>query len=249
MAEIRLRQRSDTPAAVASNVVLFTDTDGNLNIRKPDGSILELAAAGNFTFTIPATGTAALLGTAQTFSAAQTFSSAITSPGIAPAADATNAVRVLKADKTTAVLTVNTTNSKVNVAALQIGGVDVPYEAGTWTPVLSFATGGSTGITYTSAAGDYVRIGALCYVRFEFTLSSKGTGTGVANVGGLPFPAATSNRGGLTEEFRSNVSSVTSNIIARISTNTMRPAQISGDLTDANFTNTTVLRMWGVYRI
>jgi hypothetical protein len=116
MAEIRLKQRSDTPAAVADNVVLFTDTSGNLNLRKPDGSILALAAAGNFTLTIPATGTAALLGTAQTFSEAQTFSVNPIMSGARPAADGTAAFRILKADNTTPVLTVDTTNSQVIAA-------------------------------------------------------------------------------------------------------------------------------------
>jgi hypothetical protein len=57
-----------------------------------------------------------LLGTAQTFSAAQTFSVNLTSPGTNPAADSTTAIRLFKADGTTAVLTVDTTNSRVITA-------------------------------------------------------------------------------------------------------------------------------------
>jgi hypothetical protein len=115
MAEIRLKQRSDTPAAAAENVVLFTDTSGNLNLRKPDGNILELAAAGNFTLTIPATGTAALLGTAQTFSAAQTFSTRPVAGGITALSDGTAAI-VLTDAAGTPVITVDTTNDKVITA-------------------------------------------------------------------------------------------------------------------------------------
>ena len=149
MAELRLRQRSDTPAAVAENVVLFTDTDGNLNLRKPDGNVLELAAAGTFTLTVPATGTAALLGTAQTFSAAQTFSSVITSPGTKPASDGTAAIRLFKADGTTPVLTVDTTNSRVLANSLRTNGAVLANDT-----ALTITDGGPHGailITTTSA--------------------------------------------------------------------------------------------------
>jgi len=102
------------PSASTDNV--FIDTSGNLSVQKPDGNIVKIAAAGTYTLTIPATGTAALRDVAQTFSAAQTFSVNLTSPGIKPAADSTTAIRLFKADGTTAVLTVDTTNNKVLTA-------------------------------------------------------------------------------------------------------------------------------------
>lgn len=57
--------------------VFQTDTSGNLVHIDDSGNVLKIAAAGDFTFTIPATGTAALRGVANTFTAAQTFSSGI----------------------------------------------------------------------------------------------------------------------------------------------------------------------------
>ena len=62
------------------------------------------------------------------------------------------------------------------------------YEAGNWTPVLSFG-GGSTGIGYSSREGIYVRIGNLIQLTFSLLLSNKGTSTGTAGITGFPFIA------------------------------------------------------------
>jgi hypothetical protein len=113
MAVINLAQVASPSAPSASTDNIFIDTSGNLSVQKPDGNIVKIAAAGTYTLTIPATGTAALLGTAQTFSEAQTFSSALIAPGMQPASDSTTAIQLFKADGTTAVLTVDTTNSRV----------------------------------------------------------------------------------------------------------------------------------------
>ena len=63
------------------------------------------------------------------------------------------------------------------------------YVAGTWTPDLRFG-GATTGITYSSRGGQYVKIGNWCWVQGWFVLSSKGSATGAATVYGLPFTAA-----------------------------------------------------------
>lgn len=62
------------------------------------------------------------------------------------------------------------------------------YEEGTWTPALTFG-GGSTGLTYNSRAGSYVKIGQMVVLQFSITLSAKGSSTGGAAVGGVPFAA------------------------------------------------------------
>ena len=59
------------------------------------------------------------------------------------------------------------------------------YAASTWTPVLTFG-GGSTGITYTTQAGQYVRVGKFVACTGLITLSSKGSSTGNAVITGLP---------------------------------------------------------------
>ncbi len=63
------------------------------------------------------------------------------------------------------------------------------YEEGTWTPVLTFG-GGSTGITYTNRGGNYTKIGRQVTLNFMVELSSKGSSTGDAVIGGLPYTIA-----------------------------------------------------------
>jgi len=61
------------------------------------------------------------------------------------------------------------------------------YETdGTWTPALEFG-GGTTGITYGTQTGTYTKVGDVVFVHMGITLTSKGTSTGTAKVGGLPF--------------------------------------------------------------
>jgi hypothetical protein len=60
------------------------------------------------------------------------------------------------------------------------------YEEGTWTPQLNF-NGGTTGITYAALNGAYIKIGRMVMVRGGFALTNKGSSSGSAYVGGLPF--------------------------------------------------------------
>jgi hypothetical protein len=63
------------------------------------------------------------------------------------------------------------------------------YEEGTWTPAFTFGSG-STGITYSSRAGKYTKIGNMVYAGFTVTLSSKGSSTGQAAINGLPYASS-----------------------------------------------------------
>lgn len=121
MSKVSFRERStpDTPSSGIVNV--FIDTSGNLCWQDDAGKIGKIATAGSYTLTIPATGTAALLGTAQTFSAAQTFSNVLTAPGMKPASNSTTAIQLQNAGGT-AILTVDTTNSRVLATALGVDG-------------------------------------------------------------------------------------------------------------------------------
>lgn len=74
------------------------------------------------------------------------------------------------------------------------------YEEGTWTPSLSFG-GGSTGMSISKQTGYYVKIGRLVNIGGTVILSAKGSSTGAAALGGLPFnvgnlDASTSAEGG-----------------------------------------------------
>jgi len=63
------------------------------------------------------------------------------------------------------------------------------YEEGTWTPSLSFGYN-QTGISYAVNNARYTKVGNRVHVTFYFQLSSKGSSSGQARVGGLPFTSA-----------------------------------------------------------
>lgn len=70
------------------------------------------------------------------------------------------------------------------------------YEEGNWTPTIRF-DGLSVGITYSNQAGTYTRIGRQVTLNFDVRLSSKGSSTGVWEIGGFPFAAGSEGHGNL----------------------------------------------------
>jgi predicted RecA/RadA family phage recombinase len=60
------------------------------------------------------------------------------------------------------------------------------YEEGTWTPTILGSTG-TSGQSYATQTGTYVKVGKLVSVGFYVILSAAGTITGLAQIGGLPF--------------------------------------------------------------
>ena len=60
------------------------------------------------------------------------------------------------------------------------------YEEGTWTPALAFG-GNSSGISYSSRSGSYIKIGTTVYCQGQMDLTSKGSSSGDASITGLPF--------------------------------------------------------------
>lgn len=64
------------------------------------------------------------------------------------------------------------------------------YEEGTWTVVIGGA-GGTSGQTYSSRAGSYVKIGRVVVVTGFASLTAKGTITGNVQIQGLPFASVT----------------------------------------------------------
>ena len=63
------------------------------------------------------------------------------------------------------------------------------YEEGTWTPEITFG-GGTTGQVYGAQVGRYTRVGNRCFVTCYVYFTNKGSSTGTARVGGLPFTFA-----------------------------------------------------------
>jgi hypothetical protein len=65
------------------------------------------------------------------------------------------------------------------------------YEEGTWTPTINFGgtSGSSTGVTYSTQRGEYIKIGKAVCITGEVVLSSKGSATGILRITGFPFAA------------------------------------------------------------
>lgn len=75
------------------------------------------------------------------------------------------------------------------------------YEEGTWTPVIGAHTA-TSGQTYGTQTGLYVKIGQLIVAQFIASLTAKGTLTGNVQIQGLPFTThATDARGSYALQF------------------------------------------------
>lgn len=124
--------------------------------------------------------------------------------------------------------------------------------SGTWTPTLTFG-GGSTGITYGTRVGNYMRVGNLVFVDMSIVLTSKGSSTGSAVVSGLPLTANASAVSGMVLRYIQTMASIVGEVygIIAASSQAFTLAQVSSSsilgITDANFQNTSRLDMWGVY--
>jgi hypothetical protein len=115
------------------------------------------------------------------------------------------------------------------------------YEEGTWTPVLVFGSG-STGITYSTQQGTYTKVGRTVTIRFEISLSSKGSSTGEASITGLPFASA--NLNSMSVYLYSNFLLTYKAGIAYCNSTTINEIAANGTaaFTDVQFTNTS--RFW-----
>jgi hypothetical protein len=130
------------------------------------------------------------------------------------------------------------------------------YEEGTWTPTITFNFA-STGITYTTQLGRYVKIGRQVTIWVYFLLASKGSDTGPARVMGLPFTNSAGNDAegaSFIPNYWGMASSVTPGGYVQagqsyfILINTA-PATSVSTITDSNFTNTTYLYGCATYTV
>jgi len=62
------------------------------------------------------------------------------------------------------------------------------YEEGSWTPVIS-GDGGTSGQTYGTQVGRYIKVGRLVVCPYEVSLTVEGVITGNVQISGLPFTA------------------------------------------------------------
>lgn len=121
-----------------------------------------------------------------------------------------------------------------------------------WVPALKFG-GGSTGITYGAITGHYFQIGTLIVATFDFTLTSKGSGTGIAEIDGLPLSVSASEVTGGSVQYGVNMAGLTSSptILPEVglakSSLWHWGAVGASAMSDANFTNTTRLIATVIY--
>jgi len=91
-------------------------------------------------------------------------------------------------------LTFLTGGGNITFPATQAASADVntldDYEEGSWTPVIG-GSGGTSGQTYTTQQGRYIKIGKLVFVWGYMLLSAKGTITSGVEIQGLPFTPET----------------------------------------------------------
>lgn len=135
--------------------------------------------------------------------------------------------------------------------------LDELQASGSWTPDLQFG-GSTTGISYSARDGHYYQLGAVVIVTGTIELSSKGTATGNATLAGLPAAAAdnlagTGIEGGGVAQVAANLTGSNGGISMTVVGSDLVLYEDDGagggsaQLTDATFTNTTVLRFFAVY--
>lgn len=135
-----------------------------------------------------------------------------------------------------------------------ITDIGIIGDVSTWTPAVTFG-GGSTGITYSSRTGRYVKIGKLVYVSCEIRLSNKGSSTGAAKISGLPATAAATAAGGVPSiiwyQMASNFVHVSGGVDSAATTLTLvgytAAAANYASLTNSDFANNSILQMTVVY--
>lgn len=131
------------------------------------------------------------------------------------------------------------------------------YVKGTWTPNLQINVS-STGITYTSQLGGYIRVGDMVNFWVFIQLSSKGSNTGAVTISNFPFTTSTNgpNQAVAVGEFANvSIAGYTSVGLQFNNTSTQGNFVVSATtgtaalMLDTNITNTTIFKFSGSYII
>jgi hypothetical protein len=123
------------------------------------------------------------------------------------------------------------------------------YEEGTWTPGVTFS-GGTTGLTYASQNGSYVKIGRFVYASFNLQLSNKGSSSGSVQVTGLPFTVSSSVGFGICTANTFSLNSTIQTVLQITNGGTVMDLKSGGtdsSLANTDFTNSTQIRATVVY--
>ena len=130
------------------------------------------------------------------------------------------------------------------------------YEEGTWTIGVSF-DGNAVGITYSSNAGYYTKIGNTVTISGYMCLTSKGSSTGIARITGLPFTVV-NNSAGYTAAPVSLIGGITFagqfQAWTAVNTTTIELWEITGTgiktgIEDTDFANNSEIIIGCIYRV
>ena len=153
-----------------SGIIVSGDTSGSVTLSAP-------AVAGTVTVTLPSTsGTMAVTGASQSFTN-------ITATGTIQGASTIGVGNATPAASGAGITFPATQSASSDVNTLD------DYEEGTWTPILTPATGT---ITAQTCSGSYVKIGKQVTLTFQMLLVS-GTITMISQMTNLPFTSASAN--------------------------------------------------------
>ena len=118
------------------------------------------------------------------------------------------------------------------------------YEEGTFTPTITFGNG-TTGQTYDTRVGYYVKIGKMVHCQLYIYFSAKGSSTGSARITGMPFTSASAGTyASIVCAYHFGMSSIVDGINGYLNINNTTCELLNGSattmpaLTDTNFTNT-----------
>ena len=127
-----------------------------------------------------------------------------------------------------------------------------PGGEGTFTPTILFG-GAAVGVTYITQLGRYTRIGNRVFFDIRLVLSLKGSSTGAATVAELPLTslAAPVSVVSIQPTNMATLNTPMASIPATAATITLNNFNGStvAAMTDANFTNTSDLRLSGSYSV
>jgi hypothetical protein len=128
------------------------------------------------------------------------------------------------------------------------------YEEGTWTPTLMFSLA-TTGITYASQLGRYTKIGRLVIATGNLLLTSKGTASGAAQIGNLPFTSINDTQYSAAPTWASGMASVVGAVFLMVKPNDNKlniyhtNNGAGAGLSNSNFSNTTQLCFTAMYEV
>lgn len=125
------------------------------------------------------------------------------------------------------------------------------YEEGTWTPTLTFDNL-AVGMTYANRSGTYCKVGRQVSLVGTFALSAKGSSTGTARLGGLPFTSMAQDGGSFIAGYTANLSTITGAVMGTLGASATTANLTNGNgnpsnLSNTNFANNSQINFAGTY--